>query len=480
MKISNNELFINDDVTDDVYEKIKSFLYGLDDIKLTIKDSSICLDEFEIPDAVSSFKLDGCSFKTQTKISNLNYGRSFSIRNCKKKFFTGNVTIQNIHCTEFNIVENYGHDPFDSLSPFIEDCTIDYLTCNIAQPPFFTRVNFKKKLKINSAETDGDHQLVFKECKFHRNSEIFINSPSPVVLTIQNCSSSDEIDNYNSAFFNASNIVIVKSLFISNSNLKNFTFSFFSIELKEVEIENSDIGVLELSTIDDNSNKKNTIYNMRITDSCVQKLNLKNRELIHEIDFSNTYFHTPPIIHGSNIPEGSIIPDRKYFIGKNGVNDASRYRALRFIMESQRNRDLEGMFFSLEQESLLNSKTKTKKYLSVSYLYYILSDYGTNYRTPLFILLTSIPLFTIIYSMVNSTTLSINLPLDWKLITQSFIMALKQTFLPFDLLRNNNMVSDGAPGTHIALILISLVNSIFSVSLLALSGLALRWKFKRG
>lgn len=138
------------------------------------------------------------------------------------------------------------------------------------------------------------------------------------------------------------------------------------------------------------------------------------------------------------------------------------------------------MFFSLEQESLLNNKGKIKKYFSASYLYHLLSDYGTNYRTPLCILLISIPLFTIIYSIINTPVISVSLPIDWDIIIKSLIITLKQTFLPFDMLRNNDLIANKTTSSIIGLVLVGVVNSILSVSLLALSGLALRWKFKRG
>ncbi|WP_157872486.1 hypothetical protein [Klebsiella michiganensis] len=141
---------------------------------------------------------------------------------------------------------------------------------------------------------------------------------------------------------------------------------------------------------------------------------------------------------------------------------------------------MEGMFFSLEQESLLNDKGTIRKYFSANYLYYLLSDYGTNYRTPLCILLITIPIFTIIYSIINSPVISTSLPIDWDIVIKSLVITLKQTFLPFDVLRNNDSVTSKTAGSVIGFVLVGVVNSILSVSLLALSGLALRWKFKRG
>ncbi|MEG0098103.1 MAG: hypothetical protein RR750_01795, partial [Citrobacter sp.] len=107
-------------------------------------------------------------------------------------------------------------------------------------------------------------------------------------------------------------------------------------------------------------------------------------------------------------------------------------------------------------------------------------DYGTNYRTPICILVITIPIFTMIYSFINSPVISASLPIDWNIVIKSLIVTLKQTFLPFDVLRNNDFVASKNTGSGIGFVLVGIVNSILSVSLLALSGLALRWKFKRG
>lgn len=474
-------------LTDEVFEELILLLTGLDDIKLEIKNSTITTEKIELPDAVSSVRFENCLFTAPTIISNLKGGRLFSIKNCKRSPFFGNVKIKKIHCNSVIIDQSEIHDYTECLSPDIEKSLIEYFDCKSEQPPLFSNVTFIRKILITSNTRSESCGLFFNSCKFFKYLQLNISITSPLLINMEECEflkpKADADADADAVLVNFIEGSIITSLNISESKLGGVKFNLFSVAIKNIRITNSKIGALDLSTIEkeekDDKNH-NSIFNVRITDSFVKNLSFKHRKIVHEINFSNTTFSTPPQIQGANIPEGSEIPDKSHFISRQGSHDASCYRSLRFIMESQRNRELEGMFFLLEQESLLNAKGKIKKYFSANYLYYILSDYGTNYRTPLCILLISIPLFTIIYSTINSPVISTSLPIDWDIVIKSLTITLKQTFLPFELLRNNDFLVNKKAGSVIGFVLVGVVNSILSVSLLALSGLALRWKFKRG
>jgi len=464
-------------------------LTGLDDINLKIENSTITTKKIELPDAVSSVCFENCLFTAPTIISNFKEGRLFSIKNCKRGFFLGNVKLKKIHCNSVIIDQREIHNYTECLSPDIEKSLIEYFDCKSDHPPVFSEVIFAKKILITSNTRSESCGLFFNSCKFFKFLQLNISITSPLIINMEECdffkskADSDSDSGSDLALVNFTEDSIITSLNISESKLGGMKFNLFSVTIKNIRITNSKIGVLELSTIEkeekDDKNH-NSIFNIMITDSFVKKLSFKRRKIVHEINFSNTVFSTPPQIQGANIPEGSEIPDKSHFISRKGSHEASCYRALRFTMESQRNRELEGMFFSLEQESLLNAKGKIKKYFSANYLYYVLSDYGTNYRTPLCTLLISIPLFTIIYSTIDSPVISTSLPIDWDIVIKSLMITLKQTFLPFDMLRNNDFLANKKIGSVIGFVLVGVVNSILSVSLLALSGLALRWKFKRG
>ncbi|HHH2143854.1 TPA: hypothetical protein ACPY5N_003830 [Yersinia enterocolitica] len=487
MKVNNNCVVIDVSLTDDIFKQLTLLLTGLVDISLKVENSVITTKNIDLPDAVSSVGFKNCIFKAPTIISNLKEGRLFRIENCKKDFLLGNVKLKAIHCSSMIIDQGEIQDFAECLSPDIDKCLIEYFDCNSEQLPVFTDVIFAKKIFISTKIRSEPCSLFFNSCTFLKLVKFNINIKSPLLINMDECdfvkSKTDSDSDSDLALVNFAENSIVRSLKISKSKIGMMKFNLFSVTIENIYITKSEVGRLDISTIEKkekDDEEHNSIYNVSITNSVMKSLNLKHRKIIHEIDFSNTIFSTPPQIQGANIPEGSEIPDKSHFISRKGIHDASCYRAFRFIMESQRNRELEGMFFSLEQESLLNDKGTIRKYFSANYLYYLLSDYGTNYRTPLCILLITIPIFTIIYSIINSPVISTSLPIDWDIVIKSLVITLKQTFLPFDVLRNNDFVTSKTAGSVIGFVLVGVVNSILSVSLLALSGLALRWKFKRG
>ncbi|WP_148677442.1 hypothetical protein [Klebsiella variicola] len=483
MKVKNNCVMIDVSLTDDIFKQLTLLLTGLVDISLKVENSVITTKNIDLPDAVSSVIFKNCIFEAPTIISNLKEGRLFKIENCKKDFLLGNVKLNAIHCSSMIIDQGEIQDFVECLSPDINKCLIEYFDCNSEQVPVFTEVTFAKKVFISTKTRSEPCNLYFNGCTFFNYVQFNINIKSSLLINMDECDFVKSKTDSDLVLVNFATNSIVRSLNISRSKLGMMKFNLFSVTIENIEITKSEVGGLDASTIEKkekDDDKHNSIYNISITDSVLKSLNLKHRKIIHEIDFSNAIFSTPPQIQGANIPEGSKIPDKSHFISRKGIHDASCYRALRFIMESQRNRELEGMFFSLEQESLLNDKGTIRKYFSANYLYYLLSDYGTNYRTPLCILLITIPIFTIIYSIINSPVISTSLPIDWDIVIKSLVITLKQTFLPFDVLRNNDSVTSKTAGSVIGFVLVGVVNSILSVSLLALSGLALRWKFKRG
>ncbi|EGI4244177.1 hypothetical protein LAW23_22115 [Escherichia coli] len=489
MEVNNNCVVIDVSLTDGIFKQLTFLLTGLVDISLKVENSVITTKNIDLPDAVSSVEFKNCTFKVPTIISNLKDGRLFRIENCKRDFLLGNVNLKAIHCSSMIIDQGEIQDFFECLSPDINKCLIEYLDCKSEQLPVFTDVLFVKKIFISTRIKSEPCSLFFNACTFFKSVELNINIKSPLLINMDECgfvkskTDSDSDSDSDLALVRFSENSIVKSLKISKSKIGKMKFNLFSVTIENIIISESEVGALDLSTIEKkekDDEEHNSIYNLSMTESFLKSLNLKHRKIIHEIDFSNTFFSTPPRIQGANIPEGSEIPDKSHFISRKGIHDASCYRALRFIMESQRNRELEGMFFSLEQESLLNDKGTIKKYFSANYLYFLLSDYGTNYRTPICILLITIPIFTIIYSIIKSPVISTSLPIDWDIVIKSLIVTLKQTFLPFDVLRNNDFVAGKTAGSGMGFVLVGIVNSILSVSLLALSGLALRWKFKRG
>lgn len=489
MKITDNKVLIDYDLTPQVLDALTLFIADMDDISLEIKKSTISVLNFDIPLAVSSVSFEDCLFKKATIISGLQKGRTFKFIHCNKQFFLGNVKLKKIHCSVLVIKQtDNNNDPesnryADSVCPDIEESQIDHLECKVVHPPFFSKVIFTGEIIVESSTEHESSNLSFDDCKFSNRAELKISIQSPLFINIRNCKNFDTDDSFIMMPVNFYNHLKIKHLGISNSQIGKINFHLFGATIENIEISDSSLKDLDCGTIKkekDDSAHHDSIYNISITNSSLNKFSVRHRKIIHEIVLTNSTFKVPPQFFDANIPEGSEFPNQKHFLSRKGDHDASCYRALRFIMESQRNRELEGMFFSLEKESLLNNQSKIKKYLSISYFYFLLSDYGTNYRTPLLTLLVSIPIFTLIYSAINSNTISFSLPIDWDLIIKSFIITLKQTFLPFEILRNNDFLSAKPSTPAILTIFTGVINSLFSISLLALSALALRWKFKRG
>lgn len=140
MKVINNSVLIDISLTDKVFEELTLFLTGLDDINLKIENSTITTKKIELPDAVSSVCFENCLFTAPTIISNLKEGRLFSIKNCKRGFFLGNVKLKRIHCSSVIIDQREIHNYTECLSPDIEKSLIEYFDCKSDYPQFSQRL----------------------------------------------------------------------------------------------------------------------------------------------------------------------------------------------------------------------------------------------------------------------------------------------------------------------------------------------------
>lgn len=484
MNISDSSVVLSMDVTDDIWLKVKALVSGHDDIELIVKNVNINLKIIDIPKEISSITLESCVFQFNTELSGLKHGRYLQIKNCSRRnFFLGTLSLVNIECMHFLYTEdkpkykNIDHTKYLALN--IENCTFDYFSYTSVDAPTFSNVRFVKKLNYYSHAIHKEETLFFENCIFNDFLVIQISNINRLSLDMSKCQIIPTQKNFKPLVSLLVDDVVLKTLNISNSSLGNMNFNFFRKEIEKIDINNSQIKCLELYTVDDVDTPKR-IYSISIIDSHIDKLLLNNRHIVHSLFFDGSTFNNPPQMFGANMPHGSSLPNKEGFISRNGDSDASCYRILRNFMEMERNRELEGQFFVLEQESLLNKHNGFKKYLSVNYMYYIFSNYGTDYIRPLLLLTLSIFFFTIIYSLLLSPQISPNLPIDWLIIKNSLVFTLKQTFQPFISLRDMAPLLDENNPLEIKYIFIGVINSIVSVTCLTLSALAIRWKFKRG
>lgn len=473
-----NKIYITELLDMAVWKQATSDLDG-DDFSIYVSQADIRIDLLNIPESIAFLSIDESNFYGSVEINGLVRLGAISISNCIQKNF-GLIKIKNCELNGFYFKEKKykfkNHKLVNLLSLDFVSCVIRNFESNSCEMHCFTKVLFDDKFRLNAHTISNNNSLIFKECIFMDYMNIMIQNHHDMTISIQDSS------NKNSETVDASYIslntknVTFKKLAIENSDLHSTSINLFKIEIKIIEILNSTIKELDIHTVDDADAPKR-IYNLSIENSFIKSLLLNNRRIVHPIKFTNTTFYAPPQLHGTSIAHGSSFPSREYYLRTNGEQDAASYRTLRSFMESQRNRELEGIFFVLEQESLLNSKTSIFKYLSLRFIYKIISNYGTSYIRPIFILLILTMFFAILYAIIASPVIDPTLSFDNKLIINSVIYSLKQTLQPYFILKDVSL--DKVTENPIT-ILISILNSTLSLTCVALSALAINWKFKRG
>lgn len=450
---------------------------------LNFESCLISAQNLDIKNKFSGIVFKSCSFTGHQEIKNLDAGKAFIIEECiSSNPFSSRINIKDIYCNNFKhsytYTEPYNGDSevFGDTSRLflnIEDCAFEHFMTNCRALPLFINVFFLKKLNILS-EAESDESIYFKKCKFVNHLEVAFYNFKNLSLNIENSISySDEEDHQNIDFqFKDSNL---ESINIKYSKLKEVNLNLFQKKVDNIVVFSSEIKKIDLHT-KDSSSESSTTYNLSITECTVGSLLLNNRKIIHPIDLRDSKFLSAPNFSGTSLTHGNTFPKISYFISRSGEEDAAAYRILRYISESQRDRELEGMFFALEQESILNKNKSFSKYLSTSFIYKFFSEYGTNITRPILIFLISLLIFSLSYTLIKIPKINLSLPLDWSLIKDSFIFSLQQSLSPFSYLR------DSKPEGNISILLLALtiLQSIISITCIALSGLVIRWKFKRG
>ncbi len=498
MKITESTLLIDSDLNENSWIKYIDKCKNHDDLTMRLEGINIDLMEMIIPKSVSGILIKNCKFNRNIVISDLDRGRRFSIEDCHKDSFVTLIRLENINCTSFNFIDNFKDQDqdqipewFNKISDFvtlsINNSEFNHFTCKSAYPPEFKNVHFIRKISYTcSKDNDDEIHISFQKCTFHFGLNIKLDAEkcSTIEMLINEsvCRSNEKykivhelIDN--NIVLETSKEIAFKRISVLNSELNSFGLFLFNRKVDNVIIKGSTLGTLELYTSD---TEDDCIFTVEITESVIDKLNLRNKTILHILNLHNTEFNRPPELLGASLPSGCIFPERRFFISKNGHQDAAFYRVIRHTMESQRDRYSEGIFFCLENESMLNTINSPRKYISLSYLYFSLSHYGTNYGRPLFILLLLFFTFSLINSIILSPQVSPKLPIDWDLVISSIVLTLKQIVLPFSTLREFSLENNSEHSVNYLYIVLGAINSLLSICLITLSALAIRWKFKRG
>lgn len=478
MIFSDREIKISESLTEEKWAEIIAVVSGKDDLTLKVEGVDVFLKEMSIPREISGVSINNAVFKNKIKISGLSNGRFLLVKNSRSSFLSG-VRIENVSCNlfEFSDSENMiSSDDEMNLIVTFTSCGFDNFIYSSFFLPSFNKVLFSDKVKIESMSDNNDNSLHFIECIFSdglscelvnfKNKNLFIENSKTIEnhekekITVTFSCRGGDLNNFE----------------IKHSVLTGAYFKLFKTNFCDIAIDQCVIEELDLHTVND-GNDRTEIYNLHITNSNVGMLLLNNRDIVHPLSFVGSTFKNPPHFFGAKITSGSRFPNRENFISRNGKRDAACYRVLRSHMEAQRDRTLEGMFFSLEQESLCNEENGIEHYISK--MYHVFSNYGTDYIKPLLLLLAFAVIFTFIYGLYMSESIGLSNPIDWDLLKSSFIYSLKQILQPFSSLKDMTPLGDGKGELSLVIILVSILQSFISLVCIALSGLAIRWRFKR-
>jgi hypothetical protein len=164
------------------------------------------------------------------------------------------------------------------------------------------------------------------------------------------------------------------------------------------------------------------------------------------------------------------------------MDDEAAYRQLRIIFAGHSDRDSEGQFYAHEKRSQrLGLKWSTGESISrvVSRLYDLMSEYGSSYERAFVAFFIVQAFFLLIYAGLSDRWHVVGGEYDSKVVAFTFAQVVK----PFELFSVKfpldgayTIVGDGCRGWWE---LLTLVQSVASISLIALFLLALRWRFRR-
>lgn len=202
----------------------------------------------------------------------------------------------------------------------------------------------------------------------------------------------------------------------------------------------------------------------------------ENRIFRTGANFTRTVFSTAPIFHGCTHHQGTIFPSRSGF-QDSSAESINAYTTLKLAMgEMKRSRE-EGMFYALEQKCLRNDSNTPLSARFASTIYELANDYGQSYVRPLIWLALLTFLMVPIYIDFGAWTATNGQNIS----SNAWTFSLEQVFRPFyawrtDLASAINVVE---AGNQLAVKIVATIQSAFSIGLITLSVLALRWRFRR-
>jgi len=198
-----------------------------------------------------------------------------------------------------------------------------------------------------------------------------------------------------------------------------------------------------------------------------------NCKFLGYTDFTDTIFIRPPRFDGAKLHQHTVFPKEENFHitkQKNYIDeDIAAFGTLKSIASNSLNRRQQGMFFALEQKYLRTYNKLNGFDRFISKVYEIISNYGRSLGRPLLWLFGFFFFFFFIYAILQSPILDMSLTIDNKILISAAKLSWTNTVIPL-----KSISYDSIP-----LMIISTIQSVLSLVLIALFLLALRWEFKR-
>jgi uncharacterized protein YjbI with pentapeptide repeats len=382
---------------------------------------------------------------------------------------------------------NYLNKTIDS-----KNINVSFQHCQFLGEIFEQEKKYLNKLDFTEAEFMARTQffycefseVIFNKATFHEGSSfmcsIFLGCSFYKTIFIKNtsflCASLFGSINFNRE------IIFNEAKFFGNANFTNTAFNI-ATNFEQAEFLSSATFSYE-ENIDNLKSK--TFQEINFRKSNFSEIKFTNRKFLSKTNFSDCVFNKPPQFHGCALHQHTIFTmNQKLFRDTSNNEAVSAYRVLRLAMENLKARREEAMFYSLEQESLKNSKQMKFTDLLVSYCYKWFSNYGQSISRPLIWLLGTIVVACLLYGLFLTPSLHIHAPIDWslikKIIRNSSHISILEIIKPFTVDSSadypflQEVLNRYPTGARIIIIF----QSLLSITYIALTLLAIRWKFKR-
>jgi uncharacterized protein YjbI with pentapeptide repeats len=201
-------------------------------------------------------------------------------------------------------------------------------------------------------------------------------------------------------------------------------------------------------------------------------VSFENRNFITGANFRDAIFSKVPIFHGCDQHQDITFPTRSNFLDSS-ADSANAYTYLKLSMGKMKRSREEGMFYALEQKCLRKDPDTPRSAKIASWIYEKVSDYGQSFLRPLNLWFGLPFLFYLLY-----------LAATWDSsarMSDILSFAVKQSVFPFSAWRVDlfEELSIWNNWQILGVRVLASIQSAVSLGLIAMSLLALRWRFRR-